>query len=79
MDMARLKIREVAEAKGYSMGRLQRDAGVTMKVIQRVWRNPDHDISFTTLKKIAAALQVPLRDLIEEDDPPHTQEAEMNE
>ena len=66
--MARLRIREVAEARGFSMGKLQRDAGVTMKVIQRVWRDANHDISFNTLKKLATALGVPVRDLIDEEE-----------
>jgi len=65
--MARLRIREVAEAKGYSMGLLQRRANVALKVIQNVWRNPRHDISFSTLLKLAAALEVRVTQLIDDE------------
>lgn len=65
--MARLRIREVAESKGISMGLLQRRANVTMKVVQNVWRNPYHDISFSTLIKLASALDVPVTALIDDE------------
>ena len=65
--MARLRIREVAEAKNFSMGLLQRKANVSMKVIQKVWRNDQHDISFRTLVKIADALGVRVSSLIDDE------------
>lgn len=64
--MARLRIREVAEEKGMSMGLLSRKANVTMNVIRKIWRNDQHDASFSTLQKIAGALGVDVRDLIED-------------
>jgi transcriptional regulator with XRE-family HTH domain len=66
--LARLRIREVAEAKGFSMGLLSRKANVTLAVIRKVWRDAHHDISFRTLEKIAAALEVPVSSLIENGD-----------
>ncbi len=66
--LARLQIREVAEAKGFSMGLLSRKANVTLAVIRKVWRDAHHDISFRTLEKIAAALEVPVSSLIENGD-----------
>ena len=68
--MARLKIREVAEARGFSMGLLQRKANVAVKVVQSVWRNDRHDISFNTLIKIAEALGVRVTELIDDEGEP---------
>ena len=68
--MARLKIREVAEARGFSMGLLQRKANVAVKVVQSVWRNDRHDISFNTLIKIAEALGVRVTELIDDEGGP---------
>ena len=65
--MARLRIREVAEEHNFSMGLLQRKANVSMKVIQNVWRNDRHDISFSTLVKIADALGVRVTMLIDDE------------
>ncbi len=65
--VARLRIREIAESKGISQGLLARKANVTQNVIRRIWRNPRHNINFDTLEKIAAALDVQVRDLFEND------------
>ncbi len=67
-SLARLRVREVAEAKGVSMGLLSRKSNVTLAAIRKVWRDPHHDISFKTLEKIAAALEVPVSSLIENGD-----------
>ncbi len=66
--MARLRVREVAQAKGFSQGLLSRKANVTQGVIRKIWRNPHHDASFSTLQKIAEALGVSVRDLIEDEE-----------
>lgn len=65
--MARLRIREIAEAKGISQGLLARTANITQGVIRQIWRNPRHNINFETLEKIAKALDVLIRDLIDEE------------
>jgi DNA-binding Xre family transcriptional regulator len=64
--MIRLRIREVAEAKGVSRLRLSRIADINYKTIQGVWRDPYREISIKTLEKIARALGVPSSDLIED-------------
>jgi DNA-binding Xre family transcriptional regulator len=68
--VARLRIREVAEQKGMSMGLLSRKANVTLAVIRKIWRNDQHDVSFNTLQKIAQALEVRVSELIEDGDAP---------
>lgn len=67
--MARLRVREVAQAKGIGQGFLSRKANVTQGVVRKLWRNPHHDASFSTLEKIATALGVSVKDLIEDEEP----------
>lgn len=63
--MIRLKVKEIAETKGFSMGQLHRDAGVDRKTIQRIYREPTSEISTITLDRIATALGVHVCELIE--------------
>ena len=62
----RLRIKEVARKKGFSMGRLQRDADVAYNTVKRMYKNPYHMITTETLGKLAKALGVPPGELIEE-------------
>ena len=64
--MRRLRVKEVAQAKGFTMARLQRAADINLKTIQAIWHNPRHDASLNTLDKIAKALGVPFTELIED-------------
>ena len=64
--MRRLRVKEVAQAKGIGMAKLSRMADVSYRTVQSVWHNPQHDVSFFTLDKIAKALGVPVTDLIED-------------
>lgn len=71
--MRRLRVKEVAQAKGFTMARLQRVADINLKTIQVIWHNPRHDASLNTLDKLAKALGVPVTELIEdvpEEQPP---------
>jgi len=63
--MIRLRVREVAIAKGFSMSRLSREANMAYKTIQTIWRNPEHEVTTTTLDKLAKTLGVTPSDLIE--------------
>jgi DNA-binding Xre family transcriptional regulator len=63
--MIRLKIKEVAQLKGYSMSRLSREANMAYKTIQTIWRDPYHEVTTTTLNKLARTLGVDPSELIE--------------
>jgi DNA-binding Xre family transcriptional regulator len=63
--MIRLKIREVAQQKGYSMSRLSRESNMAYKTIQTIWRDPNHEVTTTTLNKLARTLGVDPSELIE--------------
>ncbi len=64
--MRRLRVKEVAQAKGFTMARLQRVADINLKTLQAIWHNPQHDASLNTLDKLAKALNVPVTELIED-------------
>jgi DNA-binding Xre family transcriptional regulator len=63
--MIRLKIKEVAQQKGYSMSRLSRESNMAYKTIQTIWRDPYHEVTTTTLNKLARTLGVNPSELIE--------------
>ena len=64
--MIRLKIKEIAEAKGISQGKLSRKADIDVKTIRRIYRNPVEIITTETLDKLATALEVNVCELIEQ-------------
>jgi transcriptional regulator with XRE-family HTH domain len=67
--MARLKIKELAEERGYNMSSLSRKADVSFSTVKRLWRDPHRPIKTDILEKIARALGVPLSALFDEDEP----------
>ena len=62
----RLRIKEVAQQKGISMGKLHRAADVSYKTIKRIYADPFYPTTTTTLGKLAGVLRVPPGELIEE-------------
>ncbi len=63
--MIRLKVKEVAEAQGLSMARLARRADIDFKTVQRIFHDPYREVGTGTLDRIAKALGVDVRELIE--------------
>jgi DNA-binding Xre family transcriptional regulator len=75
--MIRLKIKEVAEAKGFNQSSLSRASDVSFNTVKRIFRDPYREITTTTLAKLAKALGVDPRELIDvvpDDEPPKAQE-----
>lgn len=68
--MIRLRVKEVAQEKGISQGKLQRRADVDIKTIRKIYKEPTVIINTYTLARLAKALGVPSRDLIEDVDEP---------
>ena len=64
--MFRLRIKEVAESKGYNMSTLSRKANVPFITIKRAWKNPQYEIKLATLHKIAQTLGVTTSELLED-------------
>ncbi len=64
--MLRLRVKEVAQSKGFSMGELSRKSNVAYNTIKGIYREPLREVTSTTLNKIAKALGVPVTELIED-------------
>jgi transcriptional regulator with XRE-family HTH domain len=63
--MIRLRVREIAEAKGLNMAQLARKADVDVRTVRRIYREPTSEISTVVLDKLATALDVKPSDLID--------------
>ena len=66
--MLRLKVREIAEQKGYNQSTLSRASDVPINTIRRLWRDPYYEVRLATLNNIAKILGVPATDLFEDVD-----------
>jgi DNA-binding Xre family transcriptional regulator len=64
--MVRLRVKEVAQEKGISQGKLSRSSDVDIKTLQKIYRYPTSIVTTETLDKLAKALGVSVRDLIED-------------
>jgi DNA-binding Xre family transcriptional regulator len=62
----RLKVREIAEQKGYNISTLSRKADVGLSTVRRLWRDPYRHVDFDVLERIAKTLDVPVTALIED-------------
>jgi DNA-binding Xre family transcriptional regulator len=66
MAKIRLKVKEVAEAKGISMTMLSHKSYVAINTIRTIFRNPYRTVNTETLERLAEALDVSVFDLMEE-------------
>lgn len=64
--MIRLRVKEVASSKGFSMSSLSRASDVSFTTIKRIWTKPHESANLITLTKIAKALNVTVNDLFED-------------
>lgn len=63
--MIRLKVRELAEARGYSMTYLSHIAILDIKVIRKMYHEPTASFTTYALDKVAKALRVDASELLE--------------
>ena len=61
----RLKVKEVAQEKGISMTKLHKTSDVAYGTIRKIFREPYTEVTLTTLNRIAVALGVEVKDLLE--------------
>jgi DNA-binding Xre family transcriptional regulator len=64
--MLRLKVKEVAESRGFNMSSLSRASDVSFKTVKRIWKEPWIGVNTTTLERLAKALDVSVAELFEE-------------
>ena len=73
-SMARLRIKELAQAQGLKQYQLAEQSGVTVQLLNRYWNNHTQSVALDQLEKIARALGVKAGDLlVDELDHPHTE------
>lgn len=63
--MLRLRVKELAEERGYNMSTLSRASDVSFTTVKRFFRYPYSYANTDTLEKIALTLGVEVGDLIE--------------
>jgi DNA-binding Xre family transcriptional regulator len=63
--MLRLRVKELAEERGYNMSSLSRASDVSFTTIKRYFKSPYSYATTDTLEKIALALGVEIGDLVE--------------
>jgi DNA-binding Xre family transcriptional regulator len=73
--MIRLRVKEIAQAKGISQGKLSRMSDVDDNTIKRIYRNPTAVVTTETINKLAKALGVSTMELME--DVPQTEEGDQ--
>jgi DNA-binding Xre family transcriptional regulator len=64
--MVRLRVRELAEQRGFNMSSLSRAANISFNTVKRIYRDPYRSTSTETLERIAKVLGVPTGDLLED-------------
>jgi DNA-binding Xre family transcriptional regulator len=65
LPRARLRVKEVATAKGWTQTKLSRAADLNAKTVADIFHDPYKDVAFSTLLKIARVLEVDVSELIE--------------
>jgi DNA-binding Xre family transcriptional regulator len=65
--MVKLRVKEIAQEKGISRGKLSRLADVDPTTMKRVYDDDHYSPTLITLEKLARALGVKIADLIEDD------------
>lgn len=63
--MIRVKVRELAEARGISQNKLSHLAVLDVKVIRKMYQQPTASFTTYALDKIAKALGVDITELVE--------------
>jgi len=66
--LLKLRVKEVAIAKGFNQSSLSRASDVPLYTIRRIWRNPYYEVRLSAINKIASAVGVSAKDLCEEVD-----------
>jgi DNA-binding Xre family transcriptional regulator len=66
--MLRLKVAEVARARGLSLADLQCASGLSITTTRRYWNSQVQRVTLVSLEALARALNVEIVDLLEKDD-----------
>jgi DNA-binding Xre family transcriptional regulator len=61
----KIKLKEIAQAKGISQRQVSLRSGVDIKTIQRITRNPFTVVTTETLDKLSRLLEIDVSELVE--------------
>ena len=64
--MIRLRVKEVAKAKGMSMNKLSQRSEVSYNIVKAIYRNPYKEVTLHTINRLADILEVPATALLED-------------
>ncbi len=64
--MLRLRVKEIAAAKGISIAKLARKADLDNRTVYRLVHDPFAEVTTITLGRLAEALDVSVKDLVED-------------
>ncbi len=64
--MIRLRVKEILDARGWTMAKLSRKGELAYKTVQDLCNNPYHDVNMSTLTRIQEALGVSVHELVED-------------
>jgi DNA-binding Xre family transcriptional regulator len=67
VNMIRLRVREIAEQKGFNISTLSRKSDVSHNTVRRLWHDPHRHVDIFVLERLAKALGVQTADLIEDE------------
>ena len=63
MIRVHLHVKEIATSRNITRAKLSRIADVSPGTLERIWRDPTHEIYLSTLARLALALHVPMERL----------------
>ncbi len=71
--MARLRLKELAEERGFNISQMQRQSGLDMGMVRRYWYNqgrtgPLNEVNLEALAKLAQVLGVKPGDLLTDEE-----------
>lgn len=61
----RLKVKEVAHAKGWSQRRLSLRSGIDLNTVRRLFQHPETNVTTETLGRLADTIGVDVSELIQ--------------
>jgi len=70
MRRVRLRVKEVAEAKGISMYKLHMRSELALSTVKRLFKDPYSEVTVGTLARLGEVLGVPTAELIEDEESP---------
>lgn len=65
----KLRLQELAQARGLNLSQVQRRSGLTMTQVRRYWRNETSSVSLEALEALCDLLQVMPGELLVKEDP----------